>query len=73
MKSCALLTGLHVWPCHTDVQVSHSAMAYAHIGGAVHVVVSGPSRVRGDGVVIGSAIIKSPWYLVSDMVDVRDV
>lgn len=53
MKSCAWLTGLHVWPCHTVVQVSHSAIAYEQMGGAVHVVVSGPRRVRGEGVVIG--------------------
>lgn len=56
VKSCALLTGLHVWPCHTVVHVSQRAIAYKHIGGGVHVVVRGPRRVRGDGVDIGCAI-----------------
>jgi hypothetical protein len=59
VKSCALLTGLHVWPCHTVVQVSHSAIAYEQMGGAVHVVVSGPRRVRGEGVDIWLRGIKS--------------
>ena len=48
VKSRAATSGLQVWAIHTVVHVSHTAIAYEQTPGGVHVVVSGPSSVRGE-------------------------
>lgn len=65
VQSWALRSGLQDWPCQSVVHLvasSQLAMGYVQRAGGRHVVVSGPSMVRGEGIGPGVPIFAVGFF-----------